>query len=75
MSSPRSPQRPDGLEALSAAVRQVAEASLFASALLMPADEFRAAYTEVDGDAWKLAVRFDVSPRAAGVRAQALQLS
>ena len=32
MSSPRSPQRPDGLEALSAAVRQVAEASLFACA-------------------------------------------
>jgi len=55
--------------------RAETEASLFASALLMPADEFRAAYTEVDGDAWKLAVRFDVSPRAAGVRAQALQLS
>ena len=32
MSSPRSPQRPDGLQALSAAVRQVAEASLFACA-------------------------------------------
>ena len=32
MSSPRSPQRPDGLEALGAAVRQVAEDSLFACA-------------------------------------------
>ena len=32
MSSPPSPQRPDGLEALGAAVRQVAEASLFACA-------------------------------------------
>ena len=32
MSSPRSPQRPDGLAALGAAVRQVAEDSLFACA-------------------------------------------
>ena len=32
MSSPRSPQPPDGLEALGAAVRQVAEDSLFACA-------------------------------------------
>jgi CheY-specific phosphatase CheX len=32
MSSPCSPQRPDGLEALGAAVRQVAEDSLFACA-------------------------------------------
>jgi Zn-dependent peptidase ImmA (M78 family) len=54
--------------------RAETEANVFASALLMPEDAFRAAFRELTGDTWKLAARFDVSPQAASVRAEALQL-
>jgi Zn-dependent peptidase ImmA (M78 family) len=54
--------------------RAETEANVFASALLMPADKFREAFEELAGDNWKLGARFDVSPQAATVRAEVLQL-
>jgi len=41
----------------------------------MPEPQFRQAYQELGGDEWELAARFDVSPQAAVVRAQVLNLS
>lgn len=55
--------------------RAETEANVFASALLMPGAEFKSAYTELGGNFWSLASRFDVSPRAAEVRAEVLGLS
>lgn len=55
--------------------RAETEANVFASALLMPAESFKAAHRTYHGDSWKLAAHFDVSPRAAEVRAQVLGLS
>lgn len=55
--------------------RAETEANVFASSLLMPADKFTWAYHELDGDAWALARRFDVSPAAAEVRAHVLGLA
>ncbi|MCV7251611.1 ImmA/IrrE family metallo-endopeptidase [Mycobacterium hackensackense] len=54
--------------------RAETEANVFASALLMPAEKFADAYRELGGDPWRLASRFDVSPRAATVRAEVLGL-
>ena len=54
--------------------RAETEANVFASALLMPSEQFKRAYAEVGGDVWQLASRFDVSPRAAEVRAEVLGL-
>lgn len=54
--------------------RAETEANVFASALLMPEDEFRRVHAEFNGDSWKLAAHFDVSPQAASVRAEVLQL-
>ncbi|MCV7013063.1 ImmA/IrrE family metallo-endopeptidase [Mycolicibacterium madagascariense] len=54
--------------------RAETEANVFASALLMPAEAFKAAHRAYSGDTWKLAAHFDVSPRAAEVRAQVLEL-
>lgn len=55
--------------------RAETEANVFASALLMPADPFRKAWRELDGDEWHVARRFDVSPAAAQVRASILNLT
>ncbi|MGV0849466.1 ImmA/IrrE family metallo-endopeptidase [Mycolicibacterium phlei] len=55
--------------------RAETEANVFASALLMPTEKFTTAYKIHDGDTWALAAQFDVSPRAADVRAQVLNLS
>jgi hypothetical protein len=55
--------------------RAETEANVFASALLMPKQQFCEAYREFDGDIWQLAARFDVSPQAAEVRAQVLNLT
>lgn len=52
--------------------RAETEANVFASALLMPSEEFKRAHKQLDGDVWSLARRFDVSPAAAEVRAQVL---
>jgi predicted transcriptional regulator len=54
--------------------RAETEANVFASALLMPAERFAAAYRLHSGDVWQLAEQFDVSPRAAEVRAEVLNL-
>lgn len=54
--------------------RAETEANVFASALLMPAQHFTRAFAELGADYWKLAARFDVSPRAAEVRAEVLGL-
>ncbi|WP_285026096.1 ImmA/IrrE family metallo-endopeptidase [Plantibacter sp. ME-Dv--P-122b] len=54
--------------------RAETQANYFAASLLMPAEIFRSAHRELGGDAWKLADRFEVSPRSAEVRAQALGL-
>lgn len=50
------------------------EANIFASALLMPEENFKIAHSKYSGDAWRLALHFDVSPAAASVRAQVLGL-
>ncbi|WP_083391618.1 ImmA/IrrE family metallo-endopeptidase [Microbacterium sp. LCT-H2] len=55
--------------------RAETEANIFAAALLMPAEQFRVAHEEVGGDEWALARRFDVSPAAARVRAEVLDLA
>jgi Zn-dependent peptidase ImmA (M78 family) len=54
--------------------RAETEANVFASALLMPAAKFSEAFKELAGNQWLLASRFDVSPRAAAVRAEVLGL-
>ncbi|MCW2300763.1 ImmA/IrrE family metallo-endopeptidase [Rhodococcus erythropolis] len=54
--------------------RAETEANVFASALLMPSEHFKRAHIELDGDMWQLSARFDVSPRAAEVRAEVLNL-
>lgn len=55
--------------------RAETQANVFAAALMMPTKHFGAAWHELDGDAWKLARRFDVSPRAVQVRADVLNLT
>lgn len=50
------------------------EANVFAASLLMPEDSFTEAYSALDGDLWRLASRFEVSPAAAEVRAATLRL-
>jgi Zn-dependent peptidase ImmA (M78 family) len=50
------------------------QANVFASSLLMPADKFRSAWRETGGDKWEVGRRFQVSPRAAEVRAEVLRL-
>jgi IrrE N-terminal-like domain len=50
------------------------QAEVFAATLLMPADQFRAAFHLWNGDSWKLGDVFDVSPQAAEVRAHVLEL-
>lgn len=50
------------------------EANVFAAALLMPAEEFRAAYGQLQGDVYALANHFNVSPAAARVRVSSLRL-
>lgn len=51
------------------------EANVFAAALLMPAEPFKQKWGFYVGDAWKVAGHFGVSPAAARVRAEALELS
>lgn len=55
--------------------RAETEANVFASALLMPAAEFTRAWRRANGDEWRVALHFEVSPAAASVRAQVLGLS
>lgn len=55
--------------------RAETEANVFASSLLMPEREFREAFNEVGANWWALGDVFDVSPRAAEVRASVLGLS
>lgn len=55
--------------------RAETEANVFASALLMPAEDFTQLWHEVDGDEWQVARRLDVSPAAASVRAEVLGLT
>lgn len=50
------------------------QANVFASSLLMPEDEFRAAHASADGNVHRLAHRFEVSPAAAKVRSEVLGL-
>lgn len=54
--------------------RAETEANVFAASLLMPTNEFRAAYEHHGADWWKLGDTFGVSPQAATVRAQVLGL-
>lgn len=55
--------------------RAETQANVFASSLLMPEREFRAAATRCRNDWWAVADVFGVSPAAASVRAQVLNLS
>lgn len=55
--------------------RAETEANVFAAALLMPAESFAKKWGEHPGDAWRVAGHFGVSPAAARVRAETLQLS
>lgn len=55
--------------------RAETEANIFAASLLMPAVQFREFYDKYEGDAWKLANHFGVSPAAASVRAKVLNLN
>lgn len=50
------------------------EANVFAASLLMPEDQFKTLYKELSNDWWAISEHFEVSPSAAQVRAQALQL-
>jgi Zn-dependent peptidase ImmA (M78 family) len=50
------------------------QANVFAASLLMPEQQFRHAFRELEGDAWRLANRFGVSPAAVTVRCQVLKL-
>ncbi|MDN6478189.1 ImmA/IrrE family metallo-endopeptidase [Corynebacterium variabile] len=54
--------------------RAETEANVFASALLMPEDKFREWYNAYGQDIDAVARKFDVSPRAAEVRASVLGL-
>lgn len=54
--------------------RAETEANVFASSLLMPAEEFKNAYSRHGSDFWAIGEQFDVSPSAAEVRAQVLGL-
>lgn len=54
--------------------RAETEANVFAASLLMPETEFRRVYRRFGNDAWSTALHFDVSPAAAEVRAQVLDL-
>lgn len=55
--------------------RAETEANVFAATLLMPAESFAKKWCEHGGDAWRVAGHFGVSPAAARVRAETLQLS
>ncbi|MCG7284798.1 ImmA/IrrE family metallo-endopeptidase [Cellulomonas sp. ACRRI] len=55
--------------------RAETEANVFASTLLMPAKEFKKVWSRSDGDEWKVARHFEVSPLAATVRAEVLGLA
>ena len=55
--------------------RAETQANVFASSLLMPTEHFTSAFVAHAGDIWRLAAQFDVSPRAAEVRAEVLRLS
>lgn len=55
--------------------RAETEANVFASALLMPHEAFERVWRATGADEWRVANHFDVSPAAAGVRAQVLRLS
>lgn len=55
--------------------RAETEANVFAAALLMPKESFAKKWCEHHGDAWRVAGHFGVSPAAARVRAETLQLS
>jgi IrrE N-terminal-like domain len=50
------------------------QANVFAATLLMPADQFRAAFHRWNGDTGKLGNLFNVSPQAVEVRAHVLEL-
>lgn len=50
------------------------QANYFAASLLMPEQKFRDAFQQFDGDEWAIADAFGVSPQAASVRAQTLNL-
>ena len=50
------------------------QANVFASSLLMPQEQFAAAYRRNDGDRYAVARIFDVSPAAVDVRAEVLGL-
>ncbi|KMV19594.1 hypothetical protein ACT17_05965 [Mycolicibacterium conceptionense] len=52
--------------------RPAVEANVFASALLMPREEFTAAWSKHRGEVWAVAGVFGVSPAAVRTRAQAL---
>lgn len=54
--------------------RAETEANVFAASLLMPASQFRKLHAS-NSDPWYLAGIFDVSPKAAEVRSQALRLT
>ncbi|WP_122263745.1 ImmA/IrrE family metallo-endopeptidase [Ornithinimicrobium cerasi] len=54
--------------------RAETEANVFASALLMPADDFKRVWQRLESDEWEVANHFGVSPAAANVRAQVLGL-
>ena len=54
--------------------RAETEANVFASALLMPRTHFVRVWADLGGDEWAVARHFEVSPAAAGVRAQVLGL-
>nr|WP_194305898.1 ImmA/IrrE family metallo-endopeptidase [Dietzia sp. B19] len=54
--------------------RAETEANVFASALLMPSAEFAEKWNSLEKDEWLVANHFDVSPAAARVRAEVLNL-
>lgn len=55
--------------------RAETEANVFASSLLMPKADFIREWRSSDGDEWRVARHFEVSPAAAAVRAQVLGLA
>lgn len=55
--------------------RAETQANVFASSFLMPEKLFKDEYERLGGDSWAVAKSFDVSPAAAGVRAQVLDLA
>ncbi|QCR44235.1 XRE family transcriptional regulator [Curtobacterium sp. SGAir0471] len=50
------------------------QANVFASSLLMPESHFRRVHEQTNGEIWRLAQHFDVSPDAARVRCEVLGL-